>query len=335
MNSSSAPLAPAKVSRGARFSEHPLQREIVALLLLGVAFVVGALLSKQFLDVAYQFDSTSLWIETGFIALTLTFIIVSGQIDLSVASTLALVAGVTGILGTRFGLPFGVACVCGLALGALLGAFNGVLVAYTKLPSLSVTLGTFALYRGLAQVLFGDQSVTGFPDWFVGIDTRHLGPTPIPLPLVLFAVAALGAGFVLHRTILGRWTVSIGLNEAASRYSGIPVQRIQVLLFTMSGLMAAFAGLMMSSRLGVARYDMGMGLELDAITAVVLGGTSIFGGRGTIFGTVIAMFLIGVLRTGMGLANIKVENQLVVIGGLLLFSVVVPNLMARGRSSRI
>ncbi|BCM93939.1 autoinducer 2 import system permease protein LsrD [Abditibacteriota bacterium] len=334
MNPSSAPLASAKPSFGTRFIEHPLQREFVALVLLFIAFIVGSLLSNKFLDLGYQLDATSLWIETGFIALALTFIIVSGQIDLSVASTLALVAGVTGILGTRGGLPFGVACICGLGLGALLGAFNGVLVAYTKLPSLSVTLGTFALYRGLAQVLFGDQSVTGFPDWFTGIDTRHLGPTPIPLTLVLFAIAAVGFGFVLHRTILGRWTVSIGLNEAASRYSGIAVPRIQVLLFTMSGLVAGFAGLLMSSRLTVARYDMGLGLELDAITAVVLGGTSIFGGRGTILGTVIAMFLIGVLRTGMGLANIKVENQLVVIGGLLLFSVLVPNLLGRGRFSR-
>lgn len=331
MNSPST--LPVKTTFGVRALNHPLQREFVALFLLVIAFFVSTRLSPYFLDPVYLLDSTSLWIETAFIALTMTFIIVSGQIDLSVGSTLGLVAGVTGILGTKMGVPFGLACVLGLLLGALLGAFNGLLVAYGRLPSLSVTLGTFALYRGLAQVLLGDQSVSGFPDWFAGIDMRHVGPTSLPLALLLFLLTAMILGLVLHRTVLGRRTVSIGLNEAASRYSGIPVARVQVLLFALSGLMAGFAGLLMSSRLGTARWDLGTGTELDAITAVVLGGTSIFGGRGTIFGTVVAMFLIGVLRTGMGLANITAQNQLVVIGALLLFSVVVPNLLSRRRFS--
>ncbi len=335
MNNSSLGARP---SVGTRLLSHPLQREFVAVALLIIAFFVSARLSPFFLDLSYQLDATSLWIETAFIALTMTFIIVSGQIDLSVGSTAGLVAGVTGILGTRVGMPFGVACLCGLALGALLGAFNGVLVAYGKLPSLSVTLGTFALYRGLVQVLLGDQSVGDqpghqFPNWFSGVNTRYIGPTHIPLALGLFVVAAVALGFVLHRTILGRWTVAIGLNEAASRYSGINVTRVKVLLFTLSGLMAGFAGLLISSRQGSAYLELGTGAELEAITAVVLGGTSIFGGRGTIFGTVVAMFLIGILHTGMRLANIKDENQLVVIGGLLLFSVVLPNLLGRRRFS--
>ena len=310
---------------------HRLGPELVALFLLALSLVAGARLSPYFLDLTYQLDATSLFIETGLMALAMTFIIVSGNIDLSVASTLALVAGTTGILHVKMGLPFEISALLGLLLGAFLGFFNGILVAWLKLPSLTVTLGTFALYRGLAQVLLGDQSVSNFPDWFVGIDTRHIGNTPIPLPLVIFGVLAVVCGLVLHRTLIGRWSVAIGTNAAASRFAGIAVDRITIALFTFSGLMAGFAGLMMTSRLGVARYDMGTGLELDVITATVLGGTNIFGGRGTIFGTVIAFFLIGLVRNGMGLANIKVENQLVVIGSLLLFSVILPNVLGKRR----
>ena len=209
------------------------------------------------------------------------------------------------------------------------GGFNGVLITKLKLPSLSVTLGTFALYRGLTQVLLGDHSITDFPDWFTEIDKRYLGPTPIPLPLVIFLACAVVAGLILHRTVLGRWVNAIGTNEPACRYSGIAVDRIKVLLFTASGFMSGIAGLMMASRLTVARYDLGTGLELDVITAVVLGGTDIFGGRGTIFGTAIALFLITFLKAGMGLRNITAEHQLVVIGLLLIFSIVLPNLLQR------
>lgn len=313
----------------ARAIHHPLNREFVALLLLALAFMVGPLLSHFFLDAHYLLDATSLQMEMGLIALTMTFIIVSGNIDLSVASTMALVAAITGVLNVQHGLPFTVALVIGILSGALLGFFNGLLISWLKLPSLSVTLGTFALYRGLTQVLLGDHSVSGFPDWFTEIDKRYLGPTPIPLPLVIFLCLAVVAGLVLHRTVLGRWVYAIGTNEAASRYSGIAVDRIKILLFTASGLMAGIAGLVMTSRLTVARYDLGLGLELDVITSVVLGGTDIFGGRGTIFGTVIALFLITILRTGMGLANITAEIQLVAIGLLLIFSIVLPNLLQR------
>jgi rhamnose transport system permease protein len=303
----------------------------MAVLLLALAFVAGSRLSPFFLDAPYLLNETSLYMETGLIALAMTFIIISGNIDLSVASTLALVAGVTGVLHDHYSVPFGVAAGCGLALGAFLGWVNGLLIAWFRLPSLTVTLGTFALYRGLAQVLLGDQSVSKFPEWFVGIDTRHVGNSPLPLTLVVFLGLAVVAGAVLHRSVFGRWTTALGTNEAACRYSGIAVDRVKITLFTLSGFLSGLAGLLMTSRLTVARHDMGVGLELEVITAVVLGGTDIFGGRGTIFGTVVALFLIGILKSGMGLANIKAENQLVVIGLLLIFSVLLPNLLQKRR----
>jgi rhamnose transport system permease protein len=330
---SAAPVAPSprKSSLLLRLFEHPLGREFVALILLVLAFVVGAKLSPYFLDVRNLLDSTSDYIEVGLIALAMTFIIVAGHIDLSVASTMGLVATVTGVLFAQKGMPFGGALGCGVLLGAGLGFVNGVLITRLKLPSLTVTLGTYALYRGLAQVMLGDQSAGGFPEWFNNIDMRYVAGSPVPLPLVIFLVAAVVFGLVLHRTVLGRWTYAIGTNETASRYAGIAVDRITLLLFTVSGFVAGLAGLMMASRLQTARYDLGLGKELDVITAVVLGGTSIFGGRGTILGSVIALFLIGILQTGMGLANISENNQQVAIGLLLIFSVVLPNLVQKRR----
>lgn len=315
-----------------RALEHRFSREFVAVALLVIAFIMGSRLSAQFLDAGYLLNSTSDYIETGIIALGMTFIIISGNIDLSVASTLALVACVTGVLHVEHGLAMGPAAACGLGLGALLGFVNGLLITRLRLPSLTVTLGTFALYRGLSQVLLGDHSVSQFPEWFVGIDSIHLATRPpLPAPLLLFLALAIIFGLVLHRTILGRWTYAIGTNAEASRYSGIAVDRVTLVLFTLSGLMAGLSGLIMTSRYGSAKYDIGLGLELDAITAVVLGGTDIFGGRGTMFGTVVTFFLIVILRGGMGLANIKPEQQMLVIGLLLIFSIVLPNLLQRGQ----
>lgn len=313
-----------------RLLQHRLFREMTVVFLLIAAFLYCTRLSPFFLDARYLFDATSLYMEAGIMALMMTFIIISGNIDLSVASTLALVASVTGILATRLHVPLGAACLLGLLLGAFLGMVNGLLIARLRLPSLTVTLGTYALYRGIAQILVGDRSISNFPEWFVGIDYRRVGI--VPLPLILLLILSVLMAFVLHRTVLGRWTYALGTNPVATRFSGVPVGRLTILLFTLSGLFAGLAGLMMTSRLSVARYDMAQGLELDVITAVVLGGTDIFGGRGTIFGTVVALFLIGILRSGMGLANIKAENQLVFIGLLLIVSIVLPNLLQRKRT---
>ena len=311
--------------------------ELVTVALVILAFIVGGLLSPYFLDFSFLLSYTSLYIEVGIMAIAMTFVIISANIDLSMASLLALVASLVGVMYFDLGIPMVLTIVLALVLGTLLGTFNGIMITRFGLPALAVTLATLALYRGVAQVLLGDDSrprlawsrdVT-FPEWFTDIHRVYVPGTSIPITLVIFLVLAIVLGIVLHRTTFGRWVYAIGTNEVASRYSGIPTDRIKVGLFALSGFISAVAGLIMVSRLSVARYDHARGWELDVITAVVLGGTNIFGGRGTMFGTVAAYFLLIILRTGMGVANVKAESQLAVIGSLLIISVLVSNLTSR------
>jgi rhamnose transport system permease protein len=299
--------------------------EAIVVVLLPIALFVGSRLSSVFLDAEYLLDSTSLYAETGVMALAMTFVIASGNIDLSVASNLALTGVVCGKL-YAMGCPMGVVIPMGCVIGAVLGGVNAMLIAGLRLPSLTVTLGTLALYRGLAQVIAGDHSISSFPGWFVGIDYRKAGMVPAPLMILLGLAVA--AGLVLHRSVFGRQVYSLGTNEGAARYSGMPVARVRATVFVLSGLSAGVGAMMMLSRLGVARYDLAAGDELSVITAVVLGGTSIFGGRGTMFGTVIALLLLGVIRRAMGVSNMTPDAQLVVTGSLLIAAV----LMAQGAS---
>lgn len=316
--------------------------ELVTFVLLLIAVAVGASLSPYFLDADYLLNSTSLYMETGLMALAMTFVIVSGNIDLSVASNLALTACLVATLHER-GVPMAVAAPLGPVIGALLGLFNGLLITRLRLPSLTVTLGTLALYRGLAQVLAGDRSIGGFPPRFVGINYRYLGPVEagdyvllpaIPMPLILFLAFALAFGFVLRKTLFGRYVFAIGTNEAAARFSGIRVDRMKLAVFTISGAMAGLAAVVAISRLSVARYNIATGgdSELAVITAVVLGGTDIAGGRGGVLGTVIALFLLGIMRNGMEAANKSSETQLAVTGALLVISVLLGRASAAARA---
>lgn len=321
-----APLA----HRAAGLLAYP---EAITLLLLVIAFIVSAMLSEYFLDASYLFDSTSQYMEIGLMALAMTLVIISGNIDLSVASALALVGVVVGRLHSEAHWPMPLLLVVGPLLGMLLGCFNGLLITRLGLPSLTVTLGTLALYRGIAQVLLGDRSVGGFPEWFVGIDYRKIGDL-VPMPLVMFLVLAVVFAIVLHKTVFGRYVYAIGTNEQAARFAGINVGRVKMGVFALSGLMSGLGAVMMLSRLSVARYDLSRGDELAVITAVALGGTDIFGGRGTIFGTVAALLLLGILRTGMGVRNISAESQLAATGTLLIVAVVLANVTGRFRGVR-
>ncbi len=308
-------------------------REVITFCLLIAAFFISSRLSPYFLDIHYIFDATSLYTEIGVMALAMTFVIISGNIDLSVASMLAVTAVSFGLLYTRVGIPMPIAIFIALVMGTVLGTLNGLIVTRFKLPPMIVTVGSLALYRGLGQIFLGDHAVTGFPESFYGLDMRYVGNSPIPYPLVIFLTLAVVFGLILHKTTFGRMVYAVGTNQDAARFSGIAVDRVKVICFAMSGLMAALGALMMTSRLASARYDMANGWELDVITAVVLGGTDINGGQGSILGTVLALFLIGILRSGMGLANIKIEYQLVVIGSLLILSIIIPNIVRRLRGA--
>lgn len=300
-----------------------LHPEYGTLMMLIASIILGSVLSPYFRDLFFVLDSSSMYIEYGIIAIILTFVIISGQIDLSVASAMALVACFTATL-YEMGVPFGLTLVIGVVAGGLLGAFNGFIITKFSLPPIIVTIGTLSLFRGLAQVLLGDHSIGHFPSWFVGIDMNYLFGF-IPFPLIIFILSFIVMAIVLNRTVFGRQIYALGTNERAAKYSGINVQKIKMSLFIMSGLVSALGGIIMMSRLGVARYNLATGGELEVVTLVLLGGADINGGRGNVIGTFLAFFVLVCLKTGMSVANIKIEKQLTVLGFLLIFAIVLSN----------
>lgn len=305
-----------------------LRWEWLLVLLIIVACFVNASLSEYFLDVDNLFDMTFHFMEKSLVALAMALIIISGNIDLSVASNLAMSAV---IMATTFqsGLNIWLAVLLGLFIGTVGGLINGLLISRVRLPALVVTLGTYAFYRGVAFVLLGDLVVKGFSESFMYIGQGDVPNTPIPVPLILFSVMAVLFGLVLHRTTFGRFIYAIGNNEEACRYSGVAVGRIKIIIFALSGFMSALAGVIMTARFGSARPNIAAGLELDVITAVVLGGVDIFGGQGSILGVVLALFLMGIVRFGMSLKNVPGQIQSTLIGVLLIVAILLPQLLRR------
>ncbi|SDH75462.1 ABC transporter permease [Nonomuraea jiangxiensis] len=263
--------------------------------------------------------------EIALMVLTMTLVIVAAEIDLSVASTLGLSCAVLGQLWNA-GLPIEAIMPICLLVGAVCGAFNGLLVTGLGLPSLAVTIGTYALFRGLAYVLLGDQAVADLPPAYTGLATASLGP--IPLASLLVVVLAGVAAVVLHATGLGRSIFALGSNVEAAFFAGVRVKRIKFWLFVASGTMASLASLVYTFRYASARADNGMGLELAVVAAVLLGGVSIFGGRGSLPGVLMAVLLLGVVRNALILADVANEVLNFVTGLLLVASVLAPNLGA-------
>jgi rhamnose transport system permease protein len=308
--------------------------EWLLVLLIVVVIVANTRLSPHFLDARNISRTSSDFMELGLMMLPMAFIIVTtGSVDLSVASNLGMCASFMGWLYMH-GVNIWVAALAALALGTLAGFLNGSLVARMKLPPLVVTLGTYAFYRGVAYVLLGDQAARGYPKAFTLIGQGRLPGTLIPISVALFVVLAIVFGLILHRTVFGRYSFSIGNNENATLFSGVPVARQKIILFTVSGFMAALAGLVLAARFGSTRPDIGNGLELAVITAAVLGGVDINGGRGTIIGAVLSLLLIGLMRFGMGLLNIQGQVQGIVIGFLLILSILLPNIAQQVSAAR-
>ena len=257
--------------------------------------------------------------ERALIVLPMVLLIIAREIDLSVASILALSSVVFGVT-VQAGAPLGVAVVAASATGALAGAVNGTLVTRLGLPSLVVTLGTLALFRGIGYIILGSGSVNEFPDAFTdfGIDT--VGRTPLPWTIVPFLVLAPLFAVVLQRSAVGRRIYAIGGNPETAHYAGVRVGRIRLGLFVVSGLVCALAGIVFTARLANARADNAVGLELDVITIALLGGVSVFGGRGKLTGVFYALILIATLRNVLGLLRVGGDAQGTVIGLLLIVS---------------
>ena len=313
---------------------HKFQRwewMLVGLILLTI--IINTRLSPFFLDARNLSRTSSDFMEIGLMMLPMVFIIITGNIDLSVASNMGMSASFMGLLHNN-GVNIWVAAFAGLLLGTLGGMLNGYLVARVRLPSLVVTLGTYAFYRGLAYGFLGDQAARGYPQTFTYLGQGRVFETLVPFSVVLFILLAIIFGLVLHRTTFGRYLYAIGNNENATLYSGVPVARIKFIIYTLSGFMAALAGLILAARFGSTRPDIGTGLELAVITAVVLGGVDINGGKGTMLGAVLSLFLIGLMRFGMGLLNIQGQVQGVVIGLLLILSILLPGVAGQISSIR-
>ena len=303
---------------------------LLVLALLGL-IVLGNALSPFFLTPGNFSNLIAALMEVAIMALPMTLIIIAGEIDLSVESMAGLASAILGFLWAA-DVPLEVAIPVVLVVGALGGLLNGLLVARGGLPSLVVTLGTLALFRGMALIVLGPRGISDFPPAFTELGFGHVPGTLIPWPFVIFIGLALVLGVVLHRTWIGRQVYAIGKNTGAARYSGVRVTRIRVSLFVLSGLVAAIAGVILTSRLSSARADAGQGMTLTVVTVVLLGGVNIFGGSGTIPGVVLAVLAVAVMQNALRLASVTVEVQSIALGLLLILSVVIPTFAHQAKS---
>jgi rhamnose transport system permease protein len=315
--------------------EPVLRWESALVVALIAVFILGTSISPEFTSSYNLFTTCTNIGDLAIIALPMTLIIITGEIDLSVASTLALSAELMGVLWIHhWAMPLIFVVV--LVMGAIAGAINGILVTRVGLPSLAVTIGTLTLYRGLANVILGPVSVSNFPAKYTTVGVNgFLGIPSISDSVAIFAVLAIATGLMLRLTSLGRSIYAIGLNQEAAFHAGIRVKRIKLGLFVLSGVVCAAVGVLYAFELSSAAENIGIGFELQVVTIVLLGGVSIFGGRGTILGVALAAIVYAGLRSALLLTSSFNENDFqVVSGGLLILSVLVPNLAAFTRRSR-
>jgi rhamnose transport system permease protein len=308
-----------------------LRHETMLAAILLVALIVLGALNNRFLTVDNLLNQGRLMTEVGLIALPMTFIIITGGIDLSVGSTVGLCAILLGYSWKTFDFPLPLAIVFSLLVGALAGFFNGLVITRLKVPPLIMTIATLALYRGLAEGISQAHSVRGYPEWFYFTGQSNL--FGVPAPLWLLVIAIIIAGVALDRTTFGRTLYAIGNNETAARFSGLAVDRVKLIIYTLSGLMAGLSGYVLVSRVTTTRSDMGIGYELDVIAAVVLGGASIFGGVGTIWGAVVGLVMIQLLKDGLALTGVKGDATIIVIGAVLILSTLVASSLQKRRDS--
>jgi rhamnose transport system permease protein len=310
--------------------------DVVVLIALVAVAVIGAFTIEGVGDPRFWRFVSLEAIPIALIALPMTLIVISGEIDLSVASILGLTCTVMGQLWVSGVSSLPLLIAISLLAGAVLGAVNGLFVTGFGLPSLAVTIGTLALYRGLAFVVLGDRAVADYPPEWTTSAIKPIPGTTLPWMVLVVAGLAVVFGVVLHATPVGRGLYAIGNNAEAARFAGIKVRVTKFWLFVVSGAMASLAGVFWTLRFASARADNGSGLELAVVAAVLLGGVSIFGGRGALLGVLAAVALLGVLRNALQLAYVPANTLTVITGSLLIASVVGPNVagMLRERLRR-
>jgi len=301
-------------------------------LLLGVAiliFLFNTQASPYFLDPWNLSDATFNFTEKAMIAFAMALVIISGEIDLSVASIIALVSTCMGF-AVQLGVDTPGLVLIALAVGVACGAFNGFLVAGLGLPSIVVTIGTLSLFRGIAYIVLGDKAYSGYPESFAFFGQGYVWWV-FTFEIVLFVIVAALFYILLHRTSFGRSTIAIGNNPTAALFSGIRVSRVKFILFVLTGIMSAVAAICLTSRLGSTRPSIAFGWELEIVTMVVLGGVNILGGSGTIPGVVIAAVVMGMVTFGLGLLNVPGIVMSIFIGLLLIGVIALPIIIRRVR----
>jgi rhamnose transport system substrate-binding protein/rhamnose transport system permease protein len=320
-------------------SQHRPWREIcfpngewVLALALAMELGIFAAIGENFFTLSNFFEVVRLSVELGLLALAMTPIMITGGIDLSVGSIMGLSAVVFGVLWRDGGWPIPAAAGAALVLGCAAGLLNAVLITRLNLPPLIVTLGSLSLFRGIAEgITKGAENYSGFPAGFLRLGQGYIGGV-VPVQFSVLLVALAGYWILLHRSAIGRTLYVVGFSPGGARYAGIPVQRRVALLYFLSGAVSSVAAIIYVAHLGQAKSDAGTGYELAAITAVVLGGTSVFGGRGTIWGTVLGLFAISVLQNGLRLAALPSEMTGVLTGVVLVLTIGLGRL--RGRAQR-
>ena len=309
--------------------------EWALVLVLVTECVIFSLTGSNFLTASNAFEVTRLSVEIGLLALVLTPVIISGGIDLSVGSMMGLAAVVMGGLWRDGGMPIAVAAVVAVIVGALGGGLNALMIARLKFPPLIVTLGTFSLFRGIAEGLTsGIENYSGFSSSFLFLGQGYLFGL-IPTQLLLLVVAIVAFAWLMHRATFGRALYAIGHSAEGARYAGIRVERHLAIIYVLSGIAASIAAIVYVAHLGQAKSDAGTGYELMAITAVVLGGASIFGGRGTILGTVLGLFAIVILQNGLRLSAQPSELAGILMGVLLVGTILIDRLSKRSRATSV
>ena len=306
-----------------------LRHETILAVLTVIALAVLASMSDKFFTTENLLNQGRLMAEVGLVALAMTFVIVTGGIDLSVGSILGLTAILLGVFWKNLGLPLPAAILLALACGTFAGWLNGFIITRFGVPPLIATLATLALYRGLAEGISEARSVRGYPEWFFFFGQGEV--LGVPFQLWILGIATVIAAVILGLTPFGRATYAIGANETAARFSGIRVNSTKLWIYTAAGFLSALAAVIFVSRVTTTRSDMGTGLELDVITGEVLGGTSIFGGKGTIIGTALGLILIQALKNGLALSGVKGDGTIVVIGVVLIAAILAGALFDRNR----
>ena len=296
--------------------------EFTLFILLIVIFIINIILSPDLFRIDNLLDATRTFMEKSIMAIPMTLLIIAGFIDISIASIAAMSGVILGVC-YKAGVNIWVCVVIALVAGLTAGLINGLIVTKIKIPSIFVTLAMLFFYRGIAYILLGDTAVRELPERF-GLLGGAYSVFIIPFSLIIFVVLAIVFGLVLHYTTFGRCVYAIGNNENTARYSGIPVDKIRIILTTINGLIAGLSGVLLTSRLSSARPDMATGQELAVITIVLLGGVYIFGGRGSILGVVISAFVIGYVFYGLLLINMQTVVITMIIGAILIIALLIP-----------